>query len=270
MKVIPKINSETIIINEVSIHCQWINQWNPEKSKPVLVFLHEGLGSIGQWKDFPALLSEKLKLPALVYDRYGYGKSSRLRSKRKTDYLHAEALDFLPKIVHHFKLKDMILIGHSDGGSIALIYAAKHPSFVKALVTEAAHVFVEEISLINIEKAKHNYETNARFKSALEKYHGDKTDSVLYNFANTITSEAFRNWNIENFLPKIKCPVLAIQGENDQYGTKDQVDSIVNKVAIGEGLMIPNCKHVPHLETKTLVADAIINFLQKHAVYEKQ
>ncbi len=228
---------------------------------PVLIFLHEGLGSIGQWRDFPAQLSEATGLPALVYDRWGYGKSAPFKGKRGISYLHDEALRSLPDLVNRLDIEKAFLIGHSDGGTIALIYAAVHPEKVLGVITEAAHVFVEEIGLKGIHQAVRMYET-ADLRKRLHRYHGDNTESVFRGWSDTWLSLEFRNWNVEEYLPKITVPVLAIQGADDEYGTPAQVEAIAGQVSgRAESLLIPGCGHIPHHQARERILAEMKRFI---------
>lgn len=236
-----------------------------EKEMPLLIFLHEGLGSIAQWKDFPERLCKEFKLSGLLYDRYGYGHSTELQEKRTTEYLEKEAEYFLSQLIEklQFQNRKIILIGHSDGASISLIYAALFPKNIIKVISIAAHVFTEQISVDSINKIKKEYQRNSSFKKSLEKYHFNHTDSTFYAFAETITSNEFKSWNIEHFLPEIEAPVLVIQGDNDEYGTKKQVDSIYNKAANpnNKKLIIKECGHSPHLTNQQIVIEEIKNFI---------
>jgi pimeloyl-ACP methyl ester carboxylesterase len=226
-----------------------------------LVFLHEGLGSVGQWKDFPLSLCRKTGLPALVFDRWGYGRSEACDIIGDPGYLHAEALVSLPQVLGHFGIARGILIGHSDGGSIALMYAAAHPEKVCCLITEAAHVFVEETTLAGIREAVRVYETTD-LGARLAKYHGENTDLVFTRWSRTWLDPLFRDWNIENFLSEVNCPVLAIQGRDDPYGTADQVEAIVRQVSgPARGLLVPDCGHIPHFQARETVTVAMADFI---------
>lgn len=231
--------------------------------RPTIIFLHESLGSVELWRDFPKKLGKLTQCNVLVYDRQGYGKSAPFSfADRKTDYLEREA-DILKLLIEHWKLKDVILFGHSDGGSIALIAAAKYPSHIRGVITEGAHIFVEEITLQGIREAvKAFHATN--LKQRLQKYHGDKTEAVFWAWANTWLSDEFRSWNIENFLPRINCPVLVIQGEDDKYGTRQQVNGIVSQVS-GQAteLIIPSTGHTPHREAKEVVLNHATSFIKQ-------
>ncbi|MEA3497370.1 MAG: alpha/beta hydrolase [Bacteroidota bacterium] len=250
-----------IFINNNKINYHFINKDYISENSPILLFLHEGLGSIEQWNDFPALLSKQTKLPALLYDRYGHGKSEKLKEKRKVDYLHTEAFEYLPMLLKKLKINNkLILFGHSDGGSIALLFASKFKNKTAGIITEAAHVFVEEITLKGIEEAKKKFEI---IKLLIEKYHGQNTEPMFYNWADRWLSNDFRNWNIENDLKKITCPALAIQGKKDKYGTKKQVESIVNNInKNAKALLIPNCGHNPHLEKQEYVLKKTLRFIE--------
>jgi pimeloyl-ACP methyl ester carboxylesterase len=235
---------------------------NPGADGTTLVFLHEGLGSIGQWRDFPSRLSERTGLPALVYDRWGYGNSDPFALPRKKSYLHDEALTGLPAVLDACHIGSSILVGHSDGGSIALIYASTHPGGVRAVITEAAHVFVEDVTVKGIREAVEVYATTDLGKR-LARYHGDKTDLVFRGWADTWLSPEFRNWNIEEFLPGVRCPVLIIQGIDDRYGTPKQVRAIERQVSGRAEALLLRCGHVPHAEARDEVLDAMARFISQ-------
>ena len=233
-----------------------------EKPPSTLIFLHEGLGSIAQWGDFPVCLSIMTGLPALVYERWGYGNSDALNIPRTARYLHDEALISLPDVLEQANINDAILIGHSDGGSIALIFAAAHRDRVRGVITEAAHVFVEDVTINGIRQAVDLFYTTD-LRDRLYKYHKGNTDSMFRAWADTWLAPSFRNWNIEEYLSQITCPVLAIQGEKDEYGTHAQIKSIVRQVAgPAEGLMIPNCGHVPHHQARERVLNEMGRFIR--------
>ena len=233
-----------------------------DSSKPTLVFLHDSLGCIETWRDFPATLAEKTGLSALIYDRVGHGGSSPFIEKRAKNYMHIEALEILPKVLEAHQIEQAILIGHSDGGSIALIAASQLPQ-IKGVITEGAHVFVEEETLAGIREAIKAYETTDIAKR-LERYHGDKVPALYAAWTQTWTAPWFREWNIEGVLPKITCPVLAIQGLDDEFGTAKQVTAIAGQVS-GEGreLLIPDCGHTPHKEARAVTEAAMLEFISK-------
>ncbi|WP_231292445.1 alpha/beta fold hydrolase [Leptospira meyeri] len=235
---------------------------NPIENRPHLVFLHDSLGCISLWKEFPKQLAKITNCNVMIYDRLGYGKSAPFVTEtRSNSYLEKEA-DFLFRILSGLNLRKTILFGHSDGGSIALIAAAKYPESIRGVITEGAHVFVEDITLIGIREAKLAYETT-KLKQVLEKYHGSKTENVFSAWVDTWLSGSFRDWNMEILLPSIQCPVLVIQGVNDEYGSENQVNTIVNLVS-GKSIkrMIPNAKHTPHKENPELVLEDVSDFIK--------
>ena len=234
-------------------------EWTGEGAE-ALVFLHEGLGSIPQWRDFPAQVARATGRRALVYERYGYGQSEVLAEDRVgPDFMHREALESLPALLRELRVDNPVLVGHSDGASIALIHAgAGHP--VQAVVAIAPHVFVEEISVRSIADAARAFETTD-LPRRLGKYHRDPR-KTFYLWNDAWLDPAFRNWNIEASLAGIRCPLLAIQGEEDQYGTLAQVEAI--KAQAGgpcELLKLPGCGHSPHKDRPERVIRAIVDFV---------
>ena len=228
---------------------------------PVLVFLHEGLGSIGQWRNFPETICARTGCPALVYDRWGYGGSDPLTEPRKPDYLHDEALLSLPEVLNQCAIEKPVLIGHSDGGSIAIIYAGTYPQKVAGIITEAAHVFVEDVTVEGIRRAVEVYESTD-LKKRLAKFHDNNTELMFRGWADIWLSPEFRNWNIEEYLPHITCPLLAIQGKDDEYGTPAQVEAIVGNVTgLARASMIDNCGHIPHIQAREKVFAEMVNFI---------
>ncbi|MFO1428750.1 MAG: alpha/beta hydrolase [Candidatus Competibacteraceae bacterium] len=244
------------------LHAQRIE---PEGAQgPTLVFLHEGLGSIGQWKEFPAQLCRDCALPGLVYERWGFGRSEPLTEPRRKDYLYYEALDSLPAVLERCGIAEPpILIGHSDGGTIALLFAAAFPERPRAIITEAAHVFVEQVTLDGIRTAKEFYETTD-LRRRLALYHGPNTDAMFRGWSDTWLREDFRDWNIIAELPKITCPALILQGKDDEYGTPAQVETIAANVSGPvETVLLPDCAHVPHHQARARVLALMQQFIQK-------
>ncbi len=229
---------------------------------PVLVFLHEGLGSVALWKDFPESASHATGCPTIVYSRYGYGKSDRLAGARGVDYMHREALEVLPQLLDSLSIRNPILIGHSDGASIALIHAGTGSRPVRGLVLLAPHVFVEDITVKNIAEAKVAFE-NTDLPAKLARYH-DHAESTFRGWNDIWLHPDFRRWNIEEYLPGVVCPVLLIQGEDDQYGTAAQVSAIAEQVnGPVEKLMLPNCAHSPHVDQKQACVERIAQFVAR-------
>lgn len=232
------------------------------ENRPTIIFLHESFGCIGHWKDFPYRLGKAALCDVLIYDRQGYGASDPLTiDKRRNDYLETEA-DVLCRLIQALRIENVILFGHSDGGTIALIAAAKYPAIIKGIITEGAHVFVEEESLEGIRKAEAAYkETNLREK--LQRYHGDKTDRVFRIWADTWSSGEFRPWNIEHLLPDIVCPALIIQGIDDEYGTVLQVESILKNTSGYSDSLMPQSGHTPHRDCADEVIRASVRFIER-------
>ncbi len=235
-------------------------QWT-EGSEPTLVFLHEGLGSIRQWRDFPEKVALATGCRTLVYDRYGYGDSDVLAEDRVgVDFMHREALEFLPEILSGLKIEKPVLVGHSDGASIALIHAGAHQ--VCGVAVLAPHVFVEEHGLKSIKTLNDTFETTG-LPERMSKYHRDAR-KTFHLWADAWLDPAFRDWNIEEYLPGIKCPVLAIQGEDDEFGTMAQLDAIRRQVGGPcELLKLPDCGHSPQKDQPEKVLRAVVGFVKR-------
>ena len=243
------------------INIQWISPGSLKDSKPVLIFLHEALGSIIQWKAFPSELCHSFNLPGIVIERTGHGKSSALVGERDIHYLHHyadETAAVLREILN--PNQKIILVGHSDGGSIALILAARNRRNLQAVITMAAHTFVEDETLTGIHPAIEAFEAGKL--DGLYKIHGDKTKTLFYAWATTWLTPTFKSWDIREEIKSISIPILAIQGKEDQYGTEEQVNSIVLNKENRKGAIIPACGHHPHLEKKETVIREIENWLK--------
>lgn len=235
-----------------------------DPNHPVLVFLHEGLGSIPMWGDFPRELAAACNLPALLYDRPGHGLSDPLvTGGLDLHYIDFEAWEVLPRVLEVCHVRRAVLIGHSDGGTMALMYAARHPGPALGIITEAAHVFVEEVTREGIRQALTAYRTGD-LKARLQKYHGPGLDALFRRWTDTWLSDLFAAWNVEALLDKVHCPVLAIQGEADEYGTTAQVASIVEKAGgRSEAFIVPACRHVPHHQARGPVLERIVGFIRR-------
>jgi pimeloyl-ACP methyl ester carboxylesterase len=230
--------------------------------RPTLVFLHEGLGCIELWRDFPETLCEATGCPGLVYDRKGYGGSEKFKGPWPPDYLQKESLTYLPELLNACHVDRTILIGHSDGGTIALIAAAIHGNLVCAVITEAAHIFVEEKTITGIRKAVEAFETTP-LKEKLNRYHKENTETIFYRWSDRWLSSEFLKWNIERYLPNIICPILVLQGRDDEYGTPAQIQGIANQVSGPvSSKLIPDCGHVPHHQAKNVVLCEMTQFIK--------
>jgi pimeloyl-ACP methyl ester carboxylesterase len=225
-----------------------------------IVMLHEGLGSIAMWKDFPERIAGATGCGVLVYSRYGHGKSDRLAEKRWVDFMHHEAKVVLPELLRQFEIQRPILLGHSDGASIALIYAGTCPDRVRGLVLEAPHVFVEEFGLRSTVAIRNVYEST-ELREKLGRYH-DHVDETFRGWSDIWLDPQFREWNIEEYLGAITCPTLVIQGENDEYGTPAHVEAIQRRVPGAQALILPRCGHSPHRDQEDLTLDAISKFVE--------
>ena len=249
----------------------------PRGSNPALaplVFLHEGLGSVAMWRDWPASLCAATGRTGWMYSRRGYGQSSPvpdvrgeprqdangLRSGRLLpDYMHREALDVLPKLLARLDVARPVLVGHSDGATIALIHAAHHP--VTACVVQAPHVMVEDISLQSIAAARDAY-ASTPLRERLSRYHAD-VDSAFWQWNDAWLNEAFRSYDIRDEIRGIRAPLLAIQGLNDEYGTLAQIHDIQKAVPHAELLEVPDCGHSPFKDQPEVVNAAIADFLRR-------
>lgn len=236
---------------------------------PTLVFLHEGLGSVAMWKDFPDRLAAALGWPALVYSRLGYGRSDPAPLPRPVSFLHDEALQMLPAVLREAGIADAVLMGHSDGASIALIHAASFPAFprgpVRAVVAEAPHVFVEEVTLASIRRAGDAYR-EGELRRRLERYHDD-VDGAFWGFHEVWLDPEFASWNIEPLLGRIRAPLLVVQGEDDPYGTLRQVTAVAQRSGgpVETLVLPPPCGHVPHATHAERVLAAAAAFLSRVA-----
>lgn len=231
------------------------------KAAAELVFLHEGLGSVSHWKDFPARVADSTESPVTVYSRYGCGNSDLLIEPRGVGYMHDEALHALPELLAQLHIENPILIGHSDGASIALIYAGTHDQ-VRGLVLLAPHVFVEDLSVASIAEAKSNFETTD-LPEKLARHHRDAA-RTFWGWNEIWLHPDFRRWNIEEFLPHITCPILAIQGLDDQYGTMAQVQAIAcQSGGPVEILPLAECRHSPQRDQPEATVAAIAKFVKQ-------
>ena len=240
-------------------------QWVGEASSKVssVVFLHEGLGSVAMWKDFPARFCSEHGLRGFVFSRYGYGQSTPKPADEHWTpaFMHAQAHEVLPLLFDQLHIERPWLFGHSDGASIALLHAAKFD--VAGIVVVAPHIFVEDLSIASIERARDAYEATD-LRERLARYHADP-DSAFRGWNDIWLDPAFRAWNIETELDTIACPVLAVQGEDDEYGTLAQIRGIQARLPKTRLLTIPKCGHSPHRDQPELLATEAARFILENS-----
>jgi pimeloyl-ACP methyl ester carboxylesterase len=227
---------------------------------PTIVMLHEGLGSVAHWKDFPRFLAEATGAGVFLYSRYGHGRSDALQEPRTVSYMHHESYVVLPEILRQAKIERPVVLGQSDGASIAILYAGMFPDSPAGLILEAPHVFVEDITIASITQAREIYQTTD-LHERLAPYHAD-VDSTFWGWNNIWLDLSFRDWNIESCLESIQCPVLVVQGAQDEYGTIKQVEAIQRRIPGASAIVLDHCKHAPHREQRQATVEAITRFLR--------
>lgn len=250
-------NGETL-----AIECAWHggNGAGTPAQDPVIVLLHEGLGSVSQWGDFPAALAEATGCRVFVYSRPGYGKSGPVAGPYDRNYLSREATAVLPAVLATAGINRPILFGHSDGATIALLHAAAFPDAVRAIIIEAPHVFVEDVTIAGLTSIA----AAARETSLIERlgrYHADPA-GVFWRWNDIWLDPGFRDWTITTEIRAIRCPVLAIQGEGDEYATLGQIDAIADAVpGPVEQLILADCRHTPHRDQRSAILNATARFI---------
>ncbi len=239
------------------------------RERPLVVFLHEGLGSVSTWRDFPMRVCIEGDFRGLVYSRPGHGQSSVAPGSRRRsmDFMHHQAKDFLPTLLTALDVdtqsQPIWLLGHSEGGSIALIYAGSFPTRAAGLIVVAPHIFVEEVAISRIEATRSMYETTD-WRERLAKHHANP-DTAFWGWYNMRLDPLFRSWNIESTLRSIVCPVLAVQGRDDAYGTLAQIEGIAEEVPQTELLAIERCGHSVHREQLELLTRVSVDFVGRHS-----
>ncbi len=258
------MTTDTVVVDGARLEVEWHGRDRLGRGRgPTLVFLHEGLGCVASWRDFPREVAEGAGTPALVYSRRGYGGSDPAPLPRPLTYMHDEALTVLPELLAALDIDDALLVGHSDGASIALIHAGRgaFPRRVRGLVLLAPHVFCEDLSVASIEEARTAFEQGG-LRAKLERLHGTNTDCAFRGWNDAWLDPAFRRWSLEELLPGVDIPVLAIQGEDDRYGTLAQIDAIERGVSGRfERLVLPRCGHDPARDAPDATRAAITSFV---------
>jgi pimeloyl-ACP methyl ester carboxylesterase len=264
--MVPKLHNGGVEFAEImwrdrriKLEYQWIGVTRSEY--PVVVFLHEGLGSVALWKDFPANFCGANGFTGLVFSRYGYGRSTPRPPDERWPlaFMHEQASEALPAFFSRLGIRRPWLFGHSDGASIALLYAARFPDKVSGIVVAAPHIFVEDAAIKSIEAAREAY-LHKDLRSKLGRFHDD-VDSAFWGWNEAWLDPAFRSWNIEEELTRISCPVLAIQGEDDEYGTLEQIYGIREKAPHAKLLVLPQCGHSPHRDQTKATMEEVARFI---------
>jgi pimeloyl-ACP methyl ester carboxylesterase len=234
-----------------------------QPGRPTLVFLHEGIGCVARWRDFPRAVAEATGCPALVYSRQGYGRSDPIARPRPLDFMHREARGALPELLAAEGVEDAVLVGHSDGASIALIYAGEGGRGVRGLVAMAPHVLVEDVCVEAITRIRAEYlDPATEVRQKLAKHHAD-VDGAFLGWADAWLDPGFRSWDLTGFLPGVRVPVMVIQGEDDEYGTLAQVDAVCRGVSGPcERVVLARCGHVPQRDRREETLAAVVRFVR--------
>jgi pimeloyl-ACP methyl ester carboxylesterase len=245
---------------QVDIEYCWIPAARTDA--PTMVFLHEGLGSVSMWRDFPRLMCERLGVRGLVYSRPGYGRSTPRPDEERwlPDFMHRQARDVLPALLGALEIERPWLFGHSDGGSIALLHASRHEC--AGVIVLAPHILVEDVSVESITAARKAY-LSTDFRERLARHHADP-DSAFWGWNRIWLDPAFRGWDIGEDIKTVSCPVLAVQGVDDEYGTLEQIRGIARRVPQARLLELPDCRHSPHKDQPQVLLDACDNFYRQH------
>lgn len=247
-----------VTIDGVQLEYRWAGP-PAAHGRPPVVMLHEGLGSVSTWRDFPDALADRLGLPVLVYSRQGHGGSDPCPGARAPTYMRHEGEVVLPRLLGALGVERPLLFGHSDGGSIALIHASAYPDAVSGLILEAPHVFVEELTVRSIGAIGAAYGSGDQ-RARLGRHHRDP-DHTFWGWNAIWLDPRFRDWNIEAGLDRIEAPALLLQGEDDEYGTAAQLDAIAARTPATEVVLLEACGHAPHRDRREAVLDHTAAFV---------
>jgi pimeloyl-ACP methyl ester carboxylesterase len=260
----PPQHRATRFVEAVGHRLEYVDIPTHQVDRPPLVFLHEGLGSVALWRDFPAKVAAATGCRTIVYSRCGFGRSSPRRAPYTPRFMHEEALVILPALRAALKIDHPVLVGHSTGASMALIHAGDRRCDVRGVVAMAPLVFVEEFNLESIRNAKTVYETTG-MREKLARYHDD-VDSVFRGWRDIWLDPDFRSWSIERDLAGVRCPILAILGEDDEYSTPAQVAALEKSTVNAKSfdfMKLADCRHSPHRDQPQAVLDAIRRFIEE-------
>jgi pimeloyl-ACP methyl ester carboxylesterase len=243
----------------IRLEYQWVGA--RRSAYPVVVFLHEGLGSVALWKDFPENFCRAHGFTGLVFSRYGYGQSTPRPAGERwpVSFMHEQAWEVVPAFFSKLGLDRPWLFGHSDGASIALLYAAQFSDRVSGIAVAAPHIFVEDVSIRSIEAAREQY-LHQELRARLARFHAD-IDSAFWGWNDAWLDPAFRAWNIEEEVARITCPILALQGDSDEYGSLEQIVGIKKKASHAQLLVLPQCGHSPHREQPQATTEEVAKFI---------
>lgn len=255
----PRFEQEHVVLDGHRLEIQWFRPERERAGAAPIVLLHEGLGSVAMWRDFPQRLAEAAGSRVLAYSRLGYGSSDPLQVRRNVRYMHGEALVTLPRLLDALGIERPVLLGHSDGASIALICAGGTRRELRGVIVMAPHVMVEPITIGSIEQAREAFR-DTDLRQRLARYHDD-VDSAFLGWNEIWLDPAFRAWNIEEYLPGLHCPVLAIQGEDDEYGSMEQLERIARYQPAARLLKLARCRHSPHRDQPEAVLKGVCQFL---------
>lgn len=248
---------------DLRMEYQWVGA--ARSDHPVVVFLHEGLGSVSMWKDFPEKFCLEHGLTGLLFSRYGYGQSTPRPAEERwpVSFMHAQAHEVLPAFLAHLGITRPWLFGHSDGASIALLHAARHSDNLSGIVVAAPHVFVEDLTIDSIRAARDVY-VNEDLRAKLGRYHAS-VDSAFWGWNDVWLDPQFRQWNIEDDIAAISCPVMVVQGADDEYGTLEQLHAIQRKIPSTRTVVLPQCGHSPHRDQPEALSQEAARFITQSA-----
>lgn len=263
------VNDRRIVIDGIGLETRWIGP-DPEQA-PTILMLHEGLGCVEMWRDFPRQLAETTGFGVVLYSRAGYGRSDPCVLPRPLSYMHDEATDVLPKLIDALRIRQGILLGHSDGASIATIYLGRNQDHrIRGLVLMAPHFFVEDVSIASIAKARDAYATTD-LRARLARYHGTNVDCAFRGWNDAWLDPGFRAWDIRDCLAYIRVPILIVQGEGDEYGTPAQLRAAHDEAYCPvEIALMPECGHSPHIQRTDETLEVIREFTGRLIAFEHE
>lgn len=258
--MVPAMSDQFIEVDGVRLRARTLGKIHSDR--PALVFVHEGLGCIELWGDFPQAVADATGLPALIYDREGYGKSDPLRTKWGLDYRHHQGRDVLPQVLDRMGVGRALFVAHSDGGVMALIFAGAYPDRALGVVGLAPQVCMTPACLDGMHAIIRRYESSDKLRGVMQRFHGEKADTAFYNWAHTWTSDQFMTWRMPEDLARIRCPVLGIFGAKDEYGIDHLIDHLKAELKSPPRIVVlPDAAHIPHHEDRAGTLAAVVPFV---------